>query len=512
MKTGFGTEKNRSYVMETLAELANGNLKHNPGDVSVYCNDGFTLAEAIIERVSGMSYAHFLGMRVFSKTGMANSSCYFFDGNRNIAHRYDSATGRILPEEYVNILGSGGIASTAEDLCRFSQTLWADTLLKSSTLEEFMIPQYGPMTVPDGIPFYRFGLGWDSVELEEFIGQSIKVMAKSGGTMQFNSELYVAPGEKLSVALIFAGPADPAAICTEIMQALLESKGMLKKDRPKIQLAPKVAAIPQELLRYEGYYGNYQGIIRIEFDTGTNMMNYSKYNHGVFGPAAQFPYREDGFFHLDGAQKLNFEEAADGTKFIIAHVHDSIGKAVFAQEIPKGNPALSGSLFKNRVWLPRNLTSYEFAPFMTISGILQELPGYIHLDNVPYALVDEYTGSMALSHARDLVEPVITERDGKQWLEAGGYLFSDASEIIPLDPSEEIPIGTNGYNEWRLAETDDVLNTKIPVRGRLLVFSSVGELTYDSLTNGEKAVFVEEGSYVGFMGEPGNSFIPTHKL
>lgn len=119
---------------------------------------------------------------------------------------------------------------------------------------------------------------------------------------------------------------------------------------------------------------------------------------------------------------------------------------------------------------------------------------------------------MALSHARDLVEPVITERDGKQWLEAGGYLFSDASEIIPLDPSEEIPIGTNGYNEWRLAETDDVLNTKIPARGRLLVFSSVGELTYDSLTNGEKAVFVEEGSYVGFMGEPGNSFIPTHKL
>ena len=512
MKTGFGTEKNRSYVMETLAELANGNLKHNPGDVSVYCNDGFTLAEAIIERVSGMSYADFLGMRVFSKAGMANSSCYFFDGNRNIAHRYDSATGRILPEEYVNILGSGGIASTAEDLCRFSQTLWANTLLKSSTLEEFMISQYGPMTVPDGIPFYRFGLGWDSVELEEFIGQGIKVMAKSGGTMQFNSELYAAPGEKLSVALIFAGPADPAAICTEIMQVLMESKGILNKDGPQIKPAPQVAAIPQGLLRYEGYYGNSQGIIRIEFDTSANVMKSSKYNHGAFGPAVQFPYREDGFFHVDGAQKLNFEEAANGTKFIIAHVRNSTGKAVFAQEIPKGNSALSGSLFDNRVWLPHNLTSYEFAPFMATSGIFQELPGYIHLDNVPYALIDEYTGAMALSHARDLVEPVITERDRKQWLEAGGYLFSDTSEIIPFDPSEEISIGTNGYNEWRLAETDDVLNTKIPARGRLVVFSSMGELAYDSLTNGEKAVFVEEGSYVGFIGEPGTSFIPAHRL
>ena len=330
--------------------------------------------------------------------------------------------------------------------------------------------------------------------------------------MQFNSELYVAPGEELSVALIFAGPADPAAICTEIMQTLMESKGILNKDEPQIRPAPQVAAIPQELLRYEGYYGNSQGIIRIEFDTGANVMKSSKYNHGAFGPAVQFPYREDGFFHVDGAQKLNFEEAANGTKFIIAHVRNSTGKAVFAQEIPQGNSALSGSLFENRVWLPRNLTSYEFAPFMAISGIFQELPGYIHLDNVPYALVDEYTGAMALSHARDLVEPVITERDRKQWLEAGGYLFSDTSEIIPFDPSEEISIGTNGYNEWRLAETDDVLNTKIPARGRLVVFSSMGELAYDSLTNGEKAVFVEEGSYVGFIGEPGTSFIPAHRL
>lgn len=511
MKTGFGTEKNRNHVMETLAELAKGNLKHNPGDVSVYCNDGFTLAEAIIERVSGMSYADFLEMRVFSKTGMTNSSCYFFGGNRNIAHQYDPATGRILPEEYVNILGSGGIASTAEDLCRFSQTLWANTLLKSPTLEEFMIPQYGPMTVPDGIPFYRFGLGWDSVELEEFIGQGIKVMAKSGGTMQFNSELYVAPDEKLSVVLIFAGPADPSAICTEIMKVLMESKGVLKKDQPQTKPTPQVAVIPQELLRYEGYYGNYQGSFRVEFDTSTNTMKYSKYNYGSFGPAVHFPYMEDGFFHVDGSQKLNFEEAANGTEFIMAHVGNSTGTLVFAQKIPPGNPALSGSLFENRVWLPRNLTSYEFAPFMAFSGILPELPGYIHLDNVPYVLVNEYTGAMALSHARDLIEPVITERDRKQWLEACGYLFSDASEMVPFDPSEEISIGTDGYNEWRLMKTDDVLNTKIPIGGRLLVFSFRGELAYDSLTNGEKAVFVEDGSYVGFIGEPGDLFISAHR-
>ncbi|HBN97512.1 MAG TPA: hypothetical protein DDZ66_14570, partial [Firmicutes bacterium] len=52
MRTGFGTQKNSSYVKETLEELAKGNLKHNPGEVSVYCNDGFTVAQALIEKIS----------------------------------------------------------------------------------------------------------------------------------------------------------------------------------------------------------------------------------------------------------------------------------------------------------------------------------------------------------------------------------------------------------------------------------------------------------------------------
>jgi CubicO group peptidase (beta-lactamase class C family) len=510
MRTGFGTQKNSSYVKETLEELAKGNLKHNPGEVSVYCNDGFTVAQAIIEKISGISYADFLRTRVFAPVGMTNSSCYFFDDNPNIAYQYDPATGRVLPKEYVNIMGSGGISSTAEDLCRFSQTLWANPLLEGATLEEFMLPQYGPLTVPGGVPFYRYGLGWDSVELEEFVEQGVKVLAKSGGTIQFNSELYVAPDEKLSVALVFAGPADPATICTKILQAVMESKGILEKAESQGKSTPKVTDMPRELLSYAGYYGNYQGLIKVEFDIGTMAMKYFKYDNGAFVLAAQFPYLEDGF-HLDGVQRLTFEEDAGGTRFIVVHVGNSTGEVVFAQEIPQGNSALAGSAFEDKVWLPRNLTSFEFVPFVMTSGILPELPGYIHLDNVPYALVDEYSAAMALSHARDLVEPVITERGGELWLEAGGHLFSDASKIIPFDPYEEVVIGTDGHNEWRLVETDHVLNTKIPMGGRLLVFSSMGELAYDSLTKGEKAVYVEGGSHVGFVGESGSVFVPTHR-
>lgn len=184
-----------------------------------------------------MSCADFLEKRMFSTTGMVYSSCHFLDGNTNIARQYDLKTVRALPAEYVNILGSRGMSfHRAEGLCLFSRMLWANTLLKPPTFEKSTKPQYGPITVPQCTPLYRLGLGWDSVELEESARQSRKVMAKNGGTLQFNSQLYLAPSEKLSVALIFVGRADPAGICTQIMQVPMEGKGVLSKDEPQVKL------------------------------------------------------------------------------------------------------------------------------------------------------------------------------------------------------------------------------------------------------------------------------------
>lgn len=52
---------NDSYAHDHLLEqLATQNLKADPGAFSVYCNDGFTLAEILVERVSGMSFTTFL--------------------------------------------------------------------------------------------------------------------------------------------------------------------------------------------------------------------------------------------------------------------------------------------------------------------------------------------------------------------------------------------------------------------------------------------------------------------
>ena len=47
----------RDYYQEVLDYLAISHLKAKPGEYSVYCNDGFTLAEIVVARVSGQRYS-----------------------------------------------------------------------------------------------------------------------------------------------------------------------------------------------------------------------------------------------------------------------------------------------------------------------------------------------------------------------------------------------------------------------------------------------------------------------
>ena len=63
-ENNFGFAFNQDVYKDTLDALASSQLKHRPGERSIYCNDGFTLAEMIVARVSGQSYLEFLQERL----------------------------------------------------------------------------------------------------------------------------------------------------------------------------------------------------------------------------------------------------------------------------------------------------------------------------------------------------------------------------------------------------------------------------------------------------------------
>ena len=507
MRNGFGSEKNPEYVADTIAYLAESSLKHDPGELSVYCNDGFTLAEGIVERASGMSFSSFLASRIFSAFGMDDSSCFFKPGNGNIALAYNRESGRAKPPEFVSILGSGGISSTAEDLCKFSTALSDAAFLSPSLLAEFKTPQYGPKTVPEGFPLYQYGLGWDTVTLDAFQKQGVTVLAKNGGTLLFSSQLYVVPREKLALAVIVTGQADVGGISDLILQALLEGKGLVPRKAAEVSLPPKAKAIPGDLLRFEGYYGARGSLMKVAFDKDKNSLRHFRYGGEGFSLAGEYPYLEGGRFHVDGRQTFGFSENF-GKKFILVRLNGSDDGIVIAENLEAATTGLDGSAFAKKTWLPRNVSAFDFVASAAHSDSVAELPGYIVFDGLPYRLSDTMTAAMCLKYARDQGDPRISAREDGLWLSYNGFKFSDASSLADLAAGGSVAIGAEGFAEWRKAGAPMAFSPDIPGSGRIMVVSREEEVFYDSLMDGPKDIVLPEGSYVGFIGQAGTEFRP----
>lgn len=119
----FLFKDNDAYAHDILLQqLSNQNLKADPGAFSVYCNDGFTLAEILVERVSGMNFTEFLHQK-FTEPLKLNHTITSQDKweDEKRAGQYSPTYQGQLPSEMVNVIGTGGISSTAEDVVRFSQ-------------------------------------------------------------------------------------------------------------------------------------------------------------------------------------------------------------------------------------------------------------------------------------------------------------------------------------------------------------------------------------------------------
>ena len=514
----YASVKNPDYVNQVLGELVTSSLKSPPGAVSEYCTDGFTLAQAIVVKTSGMSYADFLSKRVFSKAGMINTSCNFKDGNKNIAVRYDKTDGRAFPVAYSNSLGGAGVSSNAADLCRYAQAVWSGKILNSKSLAEYARPQYGPLTTPPlaGAVIMKYGLGWDSVAVNKFADQGITVLAKNGATA---SELYVAPKEGLIVAVCICGAVDVEAINAKIMQALLEDKSYLKPaaaTTPPAELAD--TAIPENAYQYEGTYIFYGYVLKINFDREHDTVNISAMqSDGSFALPDSLKYKADGFIH-GGPSKLGFGENSLG-EFLTVENDYFLHSLVYHKLSPAGN-RFDTAKFADKLWLRRNLAYSDFTCYTFLkTRSIQTMPGYFKMDN-NYTIyggamslntvcwqTSEKTATSGLPYAEETLDLSVYESNGKLWLKKFASVFTDGEDTVGLNQQEKIRIGKDGYNEWRIADNDFVLDCVVPSRSRIVILSSDMQVVYDSLMNAVKPVAVAKGSYIDFIGSVGAEFV-----
>jgi D-alanyl-D-alanine carboxypeptidase len=193
-----------------------------PGTKGVYSNGGYTIAGAIVERVTGKSWESLVSERVFSPLGMHATFAWSDspDLDQPWGH-YETPSGVVAvdprdPDERVPpiIWPGGSVELSLDDYARFLQLNLrglegSDTkLLRAETIKRLFT---SPVTPGDD-----FALGWG---VQEFDGLTAHAHAGSGGA--FYAVTILLPTRDLAVAVFANAGGERAAKATkEALKAL----------------------------------------------------------------------------------------------------------------------------------------------------------------------------------------------------------------------------------------------------------------------------------------------------
>jgi CubicO group peptidase (beta-lactamase class C family) len=136
-------------VRQLVADIAGQSPLYDfdPGKGWWYSNSNYALLGAVIEKVSGESWATFMKAEIFDKLGMADTAA---DDARDVVPRRASGYSLIngAPTKFRNAdftdmsvpYAAGALRSTIMDLVRWNTGLYGGKLLKPESLNEMLAP------------------------------------------------------------------------------------------------------------------------------------------------------------------------------------------------------------------------------------------------------------------------------------------------------------------------------------------------------------------------------------
>ena len=126
-------------TQELIKIFENRPMNFAPGEQYRYSNPGYILLGAIIEKVTGQSYAEFIQTAIFDKLGMTNS---FYGGPQIILNRangYQGEKGNYSNARYISMThahAAGALLSSVDDMATWSKSLFGGELLSKSSLKK----------------------------------------------------------------------------------------------------------------------------------------------------------------------------------------------------------------------------------------------------------------------------------------------------------------------------------------------------------------------------------------
>jgi D-alanyl-D-alanine carboxypeptidase len=161
-----------------------------------YDNTGYILLGMLIERVSGLTYEHFVQQNIFDRLGMRDTG--FDEQHKIVPHRargYTLANGTLENADFLDTTSAwsaGGFFSTVNDLIVWSEALAHQKLLNPDSTQR-MVTVY-PETLIQGMHY-----GY-AVSLAERFGHPLQY--HGGGITGFQSVLQRYPDVGLVIAIL----------------------------------------------------------------------------------------------------------------------------------------------------------------------------------------------------------------------------------------------------------------------------------------------------------------------
>jgi CubicO group peptidase (beta-lactamase class C family) len=501
----FGFKYDDKVKQETINTLARAHLKHAPGAMDVYCNDGFTLAEMIVERISKMKYMDFLEKRMFKPLGLKNTGIGVGEiTGKPVAFYYDPKTGEMHPAETLSVLGAGGLSSTAGELCLFADAFSAaGKLLKKDSRAEMRKAQPSEFKGKLRNPTISFGLGWDLVSLPKYDAAGIQLLGKSGGTGNYSSMLFTVPDKRISVAVIAAGKGSNAMeIALAVMDAVLVEKNLLPKKEKTIMIPPKAQKLPPDHASFSGYYGSAAKLGQFVFDEEKNCVTVFMFKEKEKVPAMTLVYNNGYYYDAEGNRSY-FTSTGGETYYVSSPAMLGVDVIGMQKVKPVEKPQSLHINMDGMVWLRRNVSPLE--GIMTVDShfvkslLYKELPGYVDFAGIKRIDSPEFAG-MPFDAMRDQTELTLLEKNGAKWAWISDMLYSPAQGAGTLKAgANSVKIEGDGYNKWMVADEDMVVSFTKPKRGRIIMFSSGDTTIYDSAVNTGDA-YAAKGSYIECAG------------
>ncbi|MEC0105874.1 serine hydrolase [Paenibacillus taichungensis] len=524
---------NDTYSHDTfLEQLAGQNLKAEPGSYSVYSNDGFTLAEILVERVSGFDYTAFIHKFFTEPLDMKHTKTPQDVVNpAEMAAIYSPFYEGQLPKENYNIIATGGLYSTAEDLVKFSQifTRQVEGILSSKSVEAMAQEEYkSGMWPEDSDTLMSYGLGWDSVNLFPFNEYGIKAVMKGGDTLSYQSSLVVLPEYNMAAAVISSGGSSLTNhfIANELLLSALEEKGVIKERKPEKSFGvPVKANMPKEISKFAGMYGGNNSVTKININTAGQMTVSSL--TAPSNPAQEYTYTADGtFVNNEGTDKLKFVIEKNGNTYLWSRSYISVpglGQLAFSEYNAEKLEANKLSKEINAAWAKRDGKKYYLVNekytsmvYLNASSILpihmnKENPGYMSNNKIIGANEAANPLQIPGTAGRDTMDIHFSQKNGGEYLTASGYVYASEELVKPIYPGKQsaTTIQADGYAKWfsvPATAKGKVMTVKIPANSAFAVYDQTGICINYTGVSGKNEVVLPENGRIVFAGEAGSRF------